>query len=103
MGGGRAGESPAKRKSTTKKKKKKNQHQQEDNGLPTIEKMQARDLEQQQKQQKIAARGQNPATQKAIDGGSRTGTPSRVRTAPAKKGGFRGGIASRQSLPDIER
>ena len=85
------------------KKMKKKMEEEEETSLPTIESMKMHD-KQQQKQKRAAARGQNPATQKAIDSGSRAGTPVAVRTAPNTPANrnFRGSV-SRQSLPDIER
>jgi ankyrin repeat protein len=65
--------------------------------LPTIESMRTHNLKEERKK----LRGQNPATQKAIDSGSRTGTPVGTRTVPntPAKGRYRG--ESRQSLPGI--
>ena len=105
MGGGRDGghssSTKKKKKKNTKKKPNQQQEERNDAALPTIDKMEKHN----QKEQTKAARGQNPATHKVIDSGSRTGTPSGVRTmpnTPANKGAFRAS-QSRQSLPDIER
>ena len=64
--------------------------------LPTIERMRAHNLKARKQ-----VRGQNPATMKAIDTGSRTGTPVGTRTVPntPAQGRYRGD--SRQSLPEI--
>ena len=48
-----------------------------------------------------ASRGQNPATAKMIDTGSRMGTPAGIRSVPSSSHGARIGMASRQSLPGI--